>query len=99
MHRKQREEAASKQVTAANPFENPMGDASSGHSRTGWLISGGMKSEFDNIFEGLKGAASGKVSGGVVAPELRRHAPSLDTVGINVNCLPAYSTATHAVTT
>ena len=82
VHRKQREEAASKQVAAANPFENPMGDASSGHSRTGWLISGGMKSEFDNIFEGLKGAASGKVSGGVVAPELRRHAPSLDTTAL-----------------
>ena len=84
-------------MQAANPFENPMG-APSGASRTGWIISGGMKSEFDNIFEGLKGAASGKVSGAVVAPELRRHAPSLDTVGMNANSLPAYSTTIHNAT-
>ena len=83
VHRKQREEAASKKVEAANPFENPMGgaDASGGASRTGWLITGGQKSEFDNIFEGLSGAANGKVSGAVVAPELRRQAPSLGMVG------------------
>jgi len=77
VHRKQREEQAGKNAKAANPFENPMSAGSSDISRNAWLVTGAMKSEFDNVFEGLPGAAAGKVSGGNVAPELRRQGPKL----------------------
>ena len=79
MHRKQREEAAANAAPAANPFQNPMEGAVS-TSRDGWAVSMSQKSEFDNLFEGLPGAGSGRVSGGNVAPELRRQGPELSEV-------------------
>lgn len=76
VHRKQREEAAAATAPAANPFQNPMEGAAS-TSRNGWAVSAAQKSEFDNLFETLQGAGSGKVSGGIVAPELRKQGPNL----------------------
>ena len=51
-------------------------------SRNGWAVSAAQKAEFDNLFETLQGAGSGKVSGGTVAPELRKQGPNLTEVGL-----------------
>ena len=51
-------------------------------SRNGWAVSAAQKAEFDNLFETLQGAGSGKVSGGCVAPELRKQGPELTEVGL-----------------